>query len=84
MIILNPFDFRVGSLEVVLGKTPDTGLSGPSSGDKELLRAALNYTIDNFYPDISQNEQQKVSQGYSGIPFDSKSNAHVFLYNRQG
>ena len=52
---------RFGSFEI--GKETDmmTGRAGPSAGNSEIVTQLLDYTIDSFYPEIS-NEENKYEE----------------------
>ncbi|KAM3569308.1 hypothetical protein VYU27_008595, partial [Nannochloropsis oceanica] len=59
---LAPSFLRFGSFEVVKPKDGYTGRAGPSSGNKELLRQLLDYTIQTYFPELGSLEDDKTQQ----------------------
>ncbi|KAJ8036388.1 Selenoprotein O [Holothuria leucospilota] len=51
---LAPTFLRFGSFEIVLPTSPESGRRGPSHGQKDILEALLNYTVESFFPEICQ------------------------------
>ena len=47
------FWFRFGSFEIFKTVDPLTGYQGPSAGRLDILHQLLNYTIDNFFPQVN-------------------------------
>jgi len=44
---------RFGSFEIFKTVDPLTGYQGPSAGRLDILHQLLNYTIDNFFPQVN-------------------------------
>ena len=51
--IIIVFCFRFGSFEIFKTVDPLTGYQGPSAGRLDILHQLLNYTIDNFFPQVN-------------------------------
>lgn len=49
-----PTFLRFGSFEIFKPEDEQTGRSGPSVGQNDILKAMLDYTLTNFYPDIKE------------------------------
>ncbi|CAG5131157.1 unnamed protein product [Candidula unifasciata] len=47
-----PTFLRFGSFEIFKPTDPETGRAGPSVGRTDILTAMLDYTVENFYPQI--------------------------------
>lgn len=51
-----PTFLRFGSFEIFKAPDPLTGYQGPSAGKVDILHQLLDYTINNFFPQISTKE----------------------------
>ncbi|XP_068756019.1 protein adenylyltransferase SelO, mitochondrial-like [Montipora capricornis] len=51
-----PTFLRFGSFEIFKAADPLTGYQGPSAGKVDILHQLLDYTINNFFPQISTKE----------------------------
>eukprot|EP01125_Pyxidicula_operculata_P011953 TRINITY_DN3916_c0_g1_i1.p1 TRINITY_DN3916_c0_g1~~TRINITY_DN3916_c0_g1_i1.p1 ORF type:complete len:310 (-),score=60.12 TRINITY_DN3916_c0_g1_i1:1173-2102(-) len=54
-----PTFIRFGSFEIFLPTTQDTGRTGPSFGNNELLQDIMNYTIKTHFPTIWKDSEDK-------------------------
>ena len=45
---------RFGSFEIFKASDPLTGYQGPSTGNIGILHKLLDYTINNFFPQVSE------------------------------
>lgn len=45
---------RFGSFEIFKASDPLTGYQGPSTGNIAILHKLLDYTINNFFPQVSE------------------------------
>lgn len=43
---------RFGSFEIFKPTDPETGRAGPSVGRTDILTTMLDYTVENFYPEV--------------------------------
>ncbi|XP_015774939.1 PREDICTED: selenoprotein O-like [Acropora digitifera] len=59
-----PTFLRFGSFEIFKASDPLTGYQGPSTGNIGILHKLLDYTINNFFPQIRTKEFQNCEDCY--------------------
>ncbi|KAL9966372.1 hypothetical protein ACROYT_G024432 [Oculina patagonica] len=59
-----PTFLRFGSFEIFKETDPLTGYQGPSAGRVDILHQLLGYTIKNFYPQVSNKDNQNPEEDY--------------------
>lgn len=59
-----PTFLRFGSFEIFKASDPLTGYQGPSPGNIGILHKLLDYTINNFFPQITTQEFQNCEDCY--------------------